>query len=139
MKNLLALFLLFVFATFIAKDWAQPNENQLIVETEELALRAENGIRNYSLKFINNMMKKVCQVTFQVKVPSGSTLESYRNMERISGTSEQFTLSDIDPIFPGQSYDQAGITVNGNDGQAPEVTIIEINSVLSTEKCPKEI
>ncbi|KAL3095761.1 hypothetical protein niasHT_024057 [Heterodera trifolii] len=97
------------------------------------------GQPKLQLKIINNMLKKVCQVTFQVKVPTGSTMGSYRNMELISGTSDQFTLSNINPIFPGQSYDQAGITVTGNDGKSPEVTVIEINSVLSTDKCPKKI
>uniref|UniRef100_A0A914H7Z1 Uncharacterized protein n=1 Tax=Globodera rostochiensis TaxID=31243 RepID=A0A914H7Z1_GLORO len=69
-------------------------------------------------------------------VPQAEVLEKYWNMNPVNGTdNKQFTLPDNVRLYPGQSFADAGITVTGGGGE-PEVTIVDVNSVLSTKKCP---
>uniref|UniRef100_A0A914H5Q2 Uncharacterized protein n=1 Tax=Globodera rostochiensis TaxID=31243 RepID=A0A914H5Q2_GLORO len=121
----------FICATVVL---AQPSTSPVIVSVE-LVNSTENHY-NYSLEFTGNIFKLICQVTFQVQLPDGAILEKYWNMNPVNGTdNKQFTLPDNVRLYPGQSFADAGITVTGGGGE-PEVTIVDVNSVLSTKKCP---
>ncbi|KAL3069810.1 hypothetical protein niasHT_033387 [Heterodera trifolii] len=121
----------------VATASQKPSKNEVTV-TVEMANSTES-CSNYKLEFTNNIFKKVCQVVFQVKVPSGTTLEKYWTMKPINGTSDQFELPDDVQLLPGQTFDQAGVTVSrADEEQVPKVTVLKVKSVLSTKACPNE-
>uniref|UniRef100_A0A183BJZ5 Aggregative adherence fimbria II major subunit n=1 Tax=Globodera pallida TaxID=36090 RepID=A0A183BJZ5_GLOPA len=98
----------------------------------ELATRTANS-SNYTVEFTNQIYKKICQVKFRIQLPGTATLAKYWNMNSVSGTDNQFTLSDNLNISPGQTFADAGFTVIG-DGK-PEITILDTKTVLSSKQC----
>uniref|UniRef100_A0A183C2I3 Glyco_18 domain-containing protein n=1 Tax=Globodera pallida TaxID=36090 RepID=A0A183C2I3_GLOPA len=97
----------------------------------ELATRTANS-SNYTVEFTNQIYKKICQVKFRIQLPGTATLAKYWNMNSVSGTDNQFTLSDNLNISPGQTFADAGFTVIG-DGK-PEITILDTKTVLSSKQ-----
>ncbi|KAL3073248.1 hypothetical protein niasHT_031196 [Heterodera trifolii] len=93
---------------------------------------------DYSLEFTNICFKLVNQVKFHVQVPKKSKLANHWGIVPLAsdnGTADQqqlFTLPNNVHLYPGKSFDSAGISVNGAD--RPEIVILDVQSVLCTEK-----
>ncbi|KAL3101728.1 hypothetical protein niasHT_022930 [Heterodera trifolii] len=93
---------------------------------------------DYSLEFTNICFKLVGQLKFHVQVPKTSKLANHWGIVPLAtdnGTADQqqlFTLPNNVHLYPGQSFASAGISVNGAD--RPEIVILDVQSVLCTEK-----